>query len=132
MLTIVGIVVVIVCVIGGFTMAGGNVIVLMQPAEFMVIGGAALGSILVSTPTKIVKQMIASITGTMKGSKLTRETYMGLLKLLNALFQTARRDGIIALEPLFMNLNAEVYISPVMTADDVKKGLSAIEKEFKR
>jgi hypothetical protein len=36
------------------------------------------------------------------------------------------------LEPLFMNLNAEVYISPVMTADDVKKGLSAIEKEFKR
>jgi len=99
MLTIVGIVVVIVCVIGGFTVAGGNVVVLLQPAEFIVIGGAALGSLLVSTPTKIVKQMIGSITGTLKASRLTRETYMGLLRLLNALFQIARRDGIIALEP---------------------------------
>jgi chemotaxis protein MotA len=99
MFTIIGFFVVILCVIGGFTFAGGNLMVLMQPAEFLIIAGAAAGSLLVSTPTKIMKQMIASITGTMKGSKLTRETYMGLLRLLNALFHIARRDGIIALEP---------------------------------
>ncbi len=99
MLTIIGFSVVIICVVGGFTIAGGKLLVLMQPAEFIVIGGAALGSILVSTPMKIVKQMIASIMGTLKGSKLNRETYMGVLQLLNNLFQIARRDGIIALEP---------------------------------
>ncbi|MBM3324082.1 MAG: flagellar motor stator protein MotA [Calditrichaeota bacterium] len=99
MLTLIGLAVVIICVIGGFTLAGGNLIVLMQPAEFIVIAGVALGSLLVSTPTKLMKQMIGSITGTVKGSKLTRETYMSLLRLLNALFHIARRDGIIALEP---------------------------------
>ncbi len=99
MFTIIGFFVVILCVIGGFTFAGGNLLVLMQPAEFLIIAGAAAGSLLVSTPTKIMKQMITSITGTLQGSKLTRETYMDLLRLLNALFHIARRDGIIALEP---------------------------------
>ncbi len=99
MLTIAGFLVVIICVIGGFTLAGGNIGVLMQPAEFIVIGGAALGSVMVSTPVKVVKQIIAGIMGTLKGSKLNRDTYMGLLRLLNDLFQIARKDGIIALEP---------------------------------
>jgi chemotaxis protein MotA len=99
MLTLIGFAVVIICVIGGFTLAGGNLGVLMQPAEFIVIGGAALGSVLVSTPVKIVKQIISGIMGTLRGSKLNRDTYMGLLRLLNNLFQIARKDGIIALEP---------------------------------
>ena len=99
MLTLIGFVVVIGCVLGGFTIAGGQISVLIQPAEFIVIGGAALGSLLVSTPIKIVKQIIAGILGTLKGSKLNRDTYMGLLRLLNDLFQIARKDGIIALEP---------------------------------
>lgn len=99
MLTIIGFLVVIICVIGGFIMAGGNLAVLMQPAEFVIILGVAAGSILVSTPIKVFKQMIAAIMGTFKGSKLTPETYMGLLRLLNDLFQIARKDGIIALEP---------------------------------
>ncbi|MBU1706465.1 flagellar motor stator protein MotA [bacterium] len=99
MLTIIGFAVVIICVIGGFIMAGGSIGVLMQPAEFIVIGGAALGSVLVSTPIKIAKQIVTGIMGTLKGSKLNRDTYMGLLRLLNDLFQIARKDGIIALEP---------------------------------
>ena len=99
MITIIGFLVVTIGVIAGFTMAGGNLLVLLQPSEFVTIGGAAIGSVLVSTPLKILKQMVTAILGTLKGSKLNRDTYMGLLRLLNDLFQIARKDGIIALEP---------------------------------
>ena len=50
MLIIVGLVVVIGSVVGGYLMAGGDLLVLNQPSEFVVIGGAAIGSLLISTP----------------------------------------------------------------------------------
>ena len=63
MLIIIGFVVVIGAVLGGFLMAGGSLGVLVQPSEFVVIGGAAVGSLLISTPPKIVKMLIKQVTG---------------------------------------------------------------------
>jgi chemotaxis protein MotA len=80
-------------------MAGGNLGTLMQPAELVVIGGAALGGLLISTPLPTLKAMIGDIIGIFKGEMgPDKETYLQVLLALNELFQIARKDGIIALE----------------------------------
>jgi chemotaxis protein MotA len=99
MLAIVGIGVVICGVVGGFLMAGGHLGVLFQPSEFIVIGCAAIGGLLISVPVATLKQVIADVMGIIKGkSGPDKATYIDVLMLLNELFQTARKDGIIALE----------------------------------
>ncbi|HPU30943.1 MAG TPA: flagellar motor stator protein MotA [Syntrophorhabdaceae bacterium] len=98
MLTIVGIVVVIISVIGGFILEGGPVLVLIQVAEFMIIGGSAIGALLISTPSTILKKIINNIIKSLKGTKTTKQTYLDLLKLLYELFSIIRKDGLIAIE----------------------------------
>jgi chemotaxis protein MotA len=98
-MAIVGVLVVLGGVIGGFLMAGGSLGVLFQPSEFIVIGGAAIGGLLVSVPIATLKQLIQDIIGIMQGKMgPSKETYIQTLLLLNELFQMARKDGIIALE----------------------------------
>lgn len=99
MLSIVGIVVVTVGVIAGFTIAGGQLGVLIQVSEFITIGGAVIGALLISTPIKTLKALMADVIGIMKGSPTDKTVYIEVLQLLNDLFQIARKDGIIALEP---------------------------------
>ena len=55
MLLLVGAVIVIASVLGGYLMDGGQPLVLNQPAEFIIIGGAALGSLVISTPPKVLQ-----------------------------------------------------------------------------
>lgn len=100
MLSLVGFVVVTLGVIGGFLLAGGHLGVLVQVAEFVTIGSAVTGAILISTPIKGIKALIADVVGIMKGQNgPDKEVYIQVLQLLNELFQIARKDGIIALEP---------------------------------
>jgi len=80
-LILIGFVVVLGAVLGGFLMAGGTIAVLVQPSEFVVIGGAAVGSLLISTPPKIVKMLIGQITGAF-GSGPSRSDYVDLLAML--------------------------------------------------
>jgi chemotaxis protein MotA len=98
MLVIVGLVVVIIGVLGGFTMAGGQIPLLIQPSEFLTIGAAAIGSILVSAPVSTVKKMIAEIIGTFSPKHYSKKDYMELLKSFNDLFLLAQRDGLLAIE----------------------------------
>jgi chemotaxis protein MotA len=95
---IIGCVVVIAGVIGGFVLEGGPLLVLMQVAEFMIIGGAAIGSLLVSAPPKLLKKILEKVIGTLKGSTTSEESYLELLKLLFEVFQMSRKEGLIALE----------------------------------
>jgi len=112
MLTIVGLGVVIVSVIGGFILEGGPVLVLIQVAEFMIIGGSAVGALLISTPSKLLKKIINNLIKTLQGTKISKQTYLDLLKLLYELFSIIRKDGLIAIEshierpsesPIFQN-----------------------------
>ncbi|MBF0526786.1 MAG: hypothetical protein HQK56_17010 [Deltaproteobacteria bacterium] len=67
MFPIIGIVVLLGAVMGGFTMAGGKIAVLIQPSEFIVIGGAVIGSFLIATPPVQVKKIIGMLPMIFKG-----------------------------------------------------------------
>ena len=92
-MAIVGIIVVIGGVLGGFLMAGGTLGVLFQPSEFIVIGCAAIGGLLISVPIVTLKKLIADIIGIIKGDAgPSKDSYLQLLVLLNELVQKARKD----------------------------------------
>ncbi len=97
MLAIVGFLVVLGAVLGGFVMEGGQLLVLFQPAEFLIIGGAAIGSILVANPMKNIKGMISQIIGVL-GSPPGKDHYIQILVMLYEIFQAARKDGLVAME----------------------------------
>lgn len=98
MFVIIGIIVVVVSVIGGFVFAGGEVVLLIQPAEFIVIVGAAVGSLLISAPMNVIKKIVKTIPSLFKSSVYSKEDYLELLKAFNDLFLLAQRDGLLAIE----------------------------------
>jgi chemotaxis protein MotA len=98
MFVIIGIVVVLVSVLGGFLIEGGNFLVLMQWAEFLIIGGSAVGALIVATPKTTMVKMVSFILGSFKSSDVSKESFLELLKLLYETFQTARVKGLLTLE----------------------------------
>jgi len=98
MFAIIGIVVVFGAVAAGYLMEHGNLRVLMQPAELIIIAGAATGTVLVANPLHILKQIAAGVVGVFKGSKITRQYYLETLKMMYTLLSKARTDGVMALE----------------------------------
>src|SRR5580693_5401817 len=99
MFSIIGIVVVFGCIVAGYLMEHGNLKVLMQPAELIIIGGAALGTVLISNPIHTLKQMISGLIGVFGSSKYSTERYVDSLKMMYEMLQKARKDGLMALEP---------------------------------
>nr|MBN2278228.1 flagellar motor stator protein MotA [candidate division Zixibacteria bacterium] len=97
MLAIIGLIVVLGSVIAGYMMEEGHLLVLFQPAEFLIIGGAALGSLLTATPVKMMKKMISQLLGIF-GSGPTSKDYTDLLVMMYELFNVARKDGLVGLE----------------------------------
>jgi chemotaxis protein MotA len=100
MLLIVGLIIVFGAVIGGFMMAGGELLVLNQPAEFVVIGGAAIGSLVVSTPPKVLKLGVTQIMALLKGPTPASE-YASLLSMLYQIFKQVQQAGVMSLEAHF-------------------------------
>jgi chemotaxis protein MotA len=98
MFAIIGIVVVFGSVLGGYLMEHGNIRVLIQPAELVVIGGAAIGTVLIANPLHILKQIAAGVVGVFGGSKFTKQRYLDSLKMMYELLNKARREGLMALE----------------------------------
>jgi chemotaxis protein MotA len=95
---IIGFTVVILSVLGGFWEAGGPFMVLVQPAEFIIIGGASLGALLASAPKNVLQRIWAKSIGALKGETVTKTTYLSVLKLLYELLYMAQKEGLIALE----------------------------------
>lgn len=103
MLVILGAIVVTVAVLGGFIMAGGNVMALNQPSEYVVILGSAAGAMLTMAPMRVLKGLVSQAVGCMKGSPYTKKAYEELFKALYELFMLGRRNGMVALEEHVMN-----------------------------
>ena len=102
MFVLVGIIIVIVAVFGGFLMEGGHLQVLIQPIELMIIGGAAFGSLLISSPLPLIKAILAQVLGSTKNKGPTKEQYTELLVLLYELCKTAKMNAL-SLEPHIEN-----------------------------
>jgi chemotaxis protein MotA len=98
MLAIVGILVVFGAVIGGFLMEKGNIHVLIQPAELLIIAGAALGTLLVANPTHILKGIVSGLTGVLSGSKFGKERYLRTLKMMYQFLNKVRKEGLLSVE----------------------------------
>jgi len=98
MIIVIGILIVVFCVFGGFVFGGGHLLVLIHPNELLIIGGGAAGALLIMSPKKVLMEIASGMTLCIKGAPHSRDAYEDLLKLLYELFLLGRRSGMIALE----------------------------------
>ncbi|MDR3744795.1 MAG: flagellar motor stator protein MotA [Acidobacteriaceae bacterium] len=98
MFSIVGILIVFGAVLGGFLMEKGPLAVLMQPSELVIIGGAAIGTLLAANPMHVLKKIFSGLTQILRGSKFTTQRYLDTLKMMFLLFNKARKEGLVAIE----------------------------------
>jgi chemotaxis protein MotA len=98
MFAIIGILVVFGAVVGGYLMEKGNLLVLLQPAELVIIGGAAVGTLFIGNPPHILKEILAGLLAAFGGSKYTTQRYLESLKMMYELFSRARKEGLAAVE----------------------------------
>ena len=98
MIIIIGSIIVLGAILGGFAIAGGHVGALLHLSEFVVIGGAGIGAMIVMSPKKVLVDLIKGILQALKGAPYNRNSYEELMKALYELFMLGRRNGMIALE----------------------------------
>jgi chemotaxis protein MotA len=98
LLVIIGYVIVLASVFGGFAMTGGHLAVLLQPLELLMIGGAALGAFFVGNNSKAVKATLKALPSVVKGSRYTRELYMELMALQFDVLSKVRKEGLMSIE----------------------------------
>lgn len=98
MTVILGAIIVIVGIAGGYAYEHGNFSVLWQPAEIFIIFGAAIGSLLIASPIKVLKSIAIKIKGVFKPKVYNKEKYIEVLSLLYEIFIKMRKEGIIAIE----------------------------------
>jgi chemotaxis protein MotA len=110
MFVIIGALVVIGSVVGGYLFEGGNLLLLVQPSEFIIIGGAAIGSLLIGTPPKVLGK-IGKHVGAAFGASLGPADYLDLLAMLYQLFRVIQSTGVMALEPHFDNPTQSAILS---------------------
>ncbi|MBN2751188.1 MAG: flagellar motor stator protein MotA [Rhodospirillaceae bacterium] len=112
MFVLIGFVMVIGCVLGGYLMVGGHLGVLYQPSEFIIIFGSAIGAFFVGNPKNVVSGAGKSFSTLFKGSRHSKKTYLEILCMLYQVFRLAKTKGDLALEshvekpdesPIFQN-----------------------------
>ncbi|SRR3989338_683780 len=98
MFVIIGSIVVIASVLGGFVIEGGPVMVLIQWVEFLIIGGTAIGALLIGNPPSNIKKIISNIIKSLSGVKINEKSYLELLKLFYEIATIYKKEGAISLE----------------------------------
>jgi chemotaxis protein MotA len=95
---IVGIVFVLACVLGGFVLHHGQLVLLVVPTEYLIIIGCAIGAAVIANPGSVLKRMVGGVLGLLKGGGPGKKDYLDLLKMIYELLQLARKEGVLALE----------------------------------
>lgn len=98
MLVIIGYIVVLGAVFGGFALAGGHLGSLLQPVELLMIAGSAAGAFIVGNSGKAIKATLKALPGVFMGSKYTKAVYMELMALLYEILAKARKEGLMSIE----------------------------------
>jgi chemotaxis protein MotA len=119
MFVIVGYVVILAAVFGGFAMAGGHLASLLQPIELLMIGGAAVGAFVVGNTPKSMKATLKALPSLFKGSKYSQQLYVELMLLLYGLMVKIRSDGLISIEGAIDKPEESVFFTkyPLVSAD---------------
>jgi chemotaxis protein MotA len=101
MFQIVGIVVLIAMVFGGFAYTGGNLTPVLHalPHEMLIIGGAGVASLIIGNSTKELKALAAGLARMFKGPKFKRDDFLDCIFLVIRLMKMLRTDGPVAVEP---------------------------------
>jgi chemotaxis protein MotA len=129
MFVIIGYVVVMIAVFGGYAIAGGSFAVIAKaaPIELFIICGSALGAFLVGNSSKVLKSTMAALPTLFKGSKYTKARYMELMALMYEVLSKARKEGLMSIEsdiedphksPLFSKfatINADHHLMEFIT-----------------
>jgi chemotaxis protein MotA len=98
MFAILGILVVFVSIITGFLMEKGHILVLLQPAELLIIAGAASGTLLAANPMHIIKDIANGLAGILKGSPYDKDRYLKTLKMMYQFLNKVRKEGLLSVE----------------------------------
>src|SRR5450432_4292288 len=98
MFALIGIALVIGAIMAGYLMEHGQLLVLLQPAELIIILGASIGTILIANPIPVVLRLLKDILAVFKGDTRNKAFYLENLKMLNELFGYARKNGLPKLE----------------------------------
>ena len=125
MLTLIGFVIVLGSVLGGFVLEGGPIAVLNQTIEFLIIGGAAIGSLVAGTPTKVLGALAKSIKKAVFGAGYSKADYMEVFAMLYEVFSVMRKSGEMALEKDVDDpANSEIFKKyPKFLANHAAQGL---------
>ncbi len=115
MFVLIGLAVVFASIIAGYTMHGGQLLILFQISEFIIIGGAAIGALLISNPPDMLRRIVQGVLATLRGNKLSKAAYLELLQFLFEIFQLAKREGLIALEQHVENPHSSAIFSKYPT-----------------
>ncbi|WP_192458734.1 flagellar motor stator protein MotA [Musicola keenii] len=98
MLVILGYLVTIGSILGGYLIVGGELGALYQPSELLIIGGSAIGAFIVGNTGKGIKGTLRALPALFKGSKYTKAVYMDLMAVLFRLMAKSRQQGMLSLE----------------------------------
>jgi|HubBroStandDraft_6_1064221.scaffolds.fasta_scaffold499142_2 chemotaxis protein MotA len=119
MFAIIGIVIVIGAIVGGYLMEHGVIAVLLQPAELVIIAGAALGTLFIANPLPVVIAIFKGLLAPLKPSRFNKKSYLELLKMVNEVFAFARKNGTAELETHIENPSKSAIFSkyPLLAKD---------------
>ncbi len=95
---ILGIVIVLGCVLGGFAVHGGQLGALWQPSEVLIICGAAAGAFVIANPMRVTKRALGGMTGLFRGAPFSKQHYQALFAVMYDLLSVARKEGMMGLE----------------------------------
>jgi chemotaxis protein MotA len=117
MLVIVGYVLIVGAIMGGFIGGGGHPAVLFQPFEYVIIIGAALGAFVCGNSFSVIKASFAQGTGTLKGAKCNKAYYLELLLSFYALTSKIRKEGLLSLEDIIDGPQIDTIFTPKIIKD---------------
>lgn len=110
MVVIVGALIVLISVLVGFSMAGGKIAALIHLSEFVTIGGAAIGALILMSPVKVLKDLVRGVLQTIKGSPYGKAACIELLKLQYSLARLVRQEGLLALDTHITNPDSSALL----------------------
>lgn len=98
MFVIIGYVVILGAVLGGYALSGGHLAALIQPTELLTIGGAVTGAFFVANSPKVVKATLGALPKVFKASNINRALYMDMLAMMFEILGKVRKEGLMSIE----------------------------------